>query len=407
MINNYKILIVTNRAPYPLKDGGALAMHAIIQGYIDAGWEVGLLSMNTSRHPAPIEKVKIAFKGVSWLKLVPVDNEISIRKITRNFIFSTEPEHVALFYNIEFEAEFNEALTEFNPDVVQFESVFLSSYLGALKKLPQILKILRVHNIEHNIWHRLAKETSNPLKKAYLNNLANRIERYEVEKWSYYDMLLPITQNDANLLTELLPKATIITAPFGIKTDSHTPITNQISWDAYHIGAMDWLPNQEALRWFIKEVWPIVRTEVPEFKFHYAGRNMPDEFFNYATMGIFCHGEVEDADQFIYDKGILIVPLKSGSGVRVKTMEAMAAGKLVISTKVGMEGIEVEKGKHYLEANSAEAFIEQIKWIFNNKPAALEIAKAGQELVLHKYNNDQIVQEVTLQIKEFIRSRKA
>src|SRR5690606_37498714 len=135
------------------------------------------------------------------------------RKITSNFIFSKEPEHAKRFYNVNFEAELIEAIKEFEPDVVQFESIFLSTYLPTLKKYPTIKTVLRMHNIEHQIWYRLSEESKNPLKKAYLKNLAGRIERYEEEWWPQYDLLLPITDSDAQVIQERLSKQPMLTAP--------------------------------------------------------------------------------------------------------------------------------------------------------------------------------------------------
>src|SRR5690606_29937362 len=108
-----------------------------------------------------------------------------------------------------------------------------------------------------------------------------------------FNLLMPITAADTETLKTISPNSPVHTAPFGI---SHFPaIIEEAKWVGYHIGAMDWLPNQEAMRWFIKEVWPTLRVEVPEFQFYYAGRNMTDEFYNYATLGVHCEGEVEDA----------------------------------------------------------------------------------------------------------------
>src|SRR5690606_30228937 len=140
--------------------------------------------------------------------------------------------------------------------------------------------------------------SKNPLKKAYLKNLAGRIERYEEEWWPQYDLLLPITDSDAQVIQERLSKQPMLTAPFGINT-ANIPVKKKEYWHGYHIGAMDWLPNQEAVRWFVKEVWPELRIQVPDFSFYYAGRNMPDEFYHYATMGVHCEGEVDNAQEFI------------------------------------------------------------------------------------------------------------
>jgi glycosyltransferase involved in cell wall biosynthesis len=165
----------------------------------------------------------------------------------------------------------------------------------------------------------------------------------------------------------------------GIKS-KYYGVSNE-QWVGYHIGAMDWLPNKEAIDWFISDIWPLVKQSLPDFLFYFAGRNMPQSYSTVNEDGIHCKGEVPNADAFIADKKILIVPLRSGGGVRVKILEAMAAGKIVVSTGTGMQGIDAVAGEHYLLADTPEVFAQQLKWALENKAAAEQIARNAQSLI--------------------------
>lgn len=192
--------------------------------------------------------------------------------------------------------------------------------------------------------------------------------------------------------------------PFAIDTEL-IPVSNKEAlWNAYHIGAMDWLPNAQAIKWFLDEIWPEVHKTHPEFRFYYGGRNMPQSFKNNTPEGAICVGEVTDAFEFIADKKILIVPLRSGGGIRVKILEAMVAGKLVISTAIGMQGINVIADKHYLLANTAAEFIEKINWCLDNKQQAEAIAQNAVQFIKDEYSYAHIMQGFIGKVEEMLKN---
>ena len=385
-----RILILTNRVPYPLKDGGNLAMKAMIDGYKVNGWEVYLLSMNTTRHYVAADLLEKIYKDITAFETVDVDNGVRLLPALRNFFFSSEPNHAARFRDHAFREKLVEVLKSFRPGVVQVESPYLSVYMQDIKRLFYAFTVLRMHNVEYQVWGRLANETSNPIKRFYLRNLANRIKRFEEKIWGKYDLLLPITHIDEAVVKALPGHAETHTVPFGIDLTGIPPKAAAEKWAGYHIGAMDWLPNREGIDWFIKEVWPTVRQKAHGFEFYFAGRNMPPDLQNISIAGIHSMGEVADASEFIADKKMLIVPIRSGGGIRVKILEAMAAGKIVISTTVGMQGIEAVDREHFLKANTVDEFSDAISWCLNNKEAVEKIAEMGRLLIEKHYDGRQI-----------------
>jgi glycosyltransferase involved in cell wall biosynthesis len=387
-MSSKRILILTNRVPYPLNDGGNLATKAMVEGYHNAGWQVYLLSMNTSRHFLEANVLTDIYTNISRFDAVFVNNDVKPLSILTNFLFSKEPNHGARFKNKAFSDAVKEAIVLFKPDVIHVESVFLTGYLPLIKKLTNATTILRLHNIESQIWQRLANE-SKGIKQVYLSDLAKRIGNYEPQAWAQYDLLLPITDNDAFVVKQALPQAKMKVVPFGVDTDKIQPQTGS-EWVGYHIGAMDWLPNAEGINWFLKEAWPQIHQQDPEFTFHFAGRKMPESFLKTNIAGVKCHGEVPDANAFIADKKILIVPLRSGGGIRVKILEAMAMGKIVISTTIGMQGIDAIPGTHFLEANTPQQFSEAINWALSNRKAAELIGTNAAALIHEKYDANAI-----------------
>ncbi len=401
-----KILIVTNRVPYPLKDGGNMAMDAMIQGYHDAGWQVYLLAMNTSKHHiahVALERLFTHLYAFSW---VDVDNKIKLSQVLKNYFFGKEPEHAKRFYSEEFKTKLKDVLLSFKPDVIQVESVYLSTYMPVIKMNSDALNVLRLHNVEYQIWKGLEKKTKNHLKRLYFDNLTKRVRDFERAAWKQYDLLLAITEKDASLVSRLAETSNIIVAPFSIDMPEIKPETGRERWVGYHIGAMDWMANQDGMKWFLKHAWPYVHKALPKFEFYFAGRNMPEEFKKMHLNGVYCYDEVPSAEEFIADKKILIVPLLTGGGIRVKILEAMAAGKVVITTSTGIKGIEAAPGMHYLRVHKPEDFARAIKWCFDNQEAAEKMTENARKMVIEKYERKKVMKEVLSEVESLLHSRR-
>ena len=402
MIPQRKILILTNRVPYPLKDGGNLAMNAMIEGYHRAGWQVYLLAMNTSRHYIKQEQLQKLFTHLYAFEWVNINNHLKWTEVIKNYLFSHEPEHAIRFYKEEFKDKLKEVLESFKPDVVQVESVFLSTYLPIVKEYSDAVTVLRVHNIEYQIWQSLSNKHGNWFKRVYLGNLSVRIRDFERDAWKEYDLLLAITERDAQVIGRLEPVNNLVVAPFSIDLKKIKPGHNE-KWVGYHLGAMDWMANREGIRWFLEKAWPKIRRATPGFEFYFAGRNMPEDFNKPGIKGVYCLNEVPSAEDFIADKKILIVPLKSGGGIRVKILEAMAAGKIVITTPVGIKGIEANPREHFLLANKPEDFARAIKWCLENKGDAEKMAQNARALIAEKYEYCKVINNVIEEVEKLIK----
>lgn len=388
------MLILTNRVPYPLTDGGNLAMDATLSAYLDSGLSVYLLSMNTRRHPVSQEVWSRLYPGLAGKSMVSVDNRIALIPMLGNWIFSRLPYHVPRFRDPGFARELESVIREFQPDFIQFESVFLSSYIPRIRELTPAKLVLRLHNLEYQIWERLSWRETGPIRKAYLSSLARRMRRYEETVWNLYDLLLPITPEDGRRLAEAARDKPQVCWPFGLKEFGEGKPQDRPLRRFYHLGAMDWIPNQEGIDWFLVQVWPRMESVMADGEFHFGGRNMPPRFRNYQRKGVFVHGQVPSAPDFIRDMDILVVPLLSSGGIRVKILEAMAAGKLVISTRRGMEGIDALSGKHYFLADSPEAFQEAAEQILCHPARVREMIREAQDWVAQHYASQKLARPV-------------
>jgi glycosyltransferase involved in cell wall biosynthesis len=402
-----KILILTNRVPYPLNDGGNLAMNAMIEGYHVNGWQVYLLAMNTSRHPLPETTLSHLYQHIHAFEWVNINNDINKVNIIKNYLFSKEAEHVERFYQKPFEDKLIEVLQDFRPDVIQVESIYLSTYLPAINSNSDAVKVLRLHNIEYHIWHGLTTKGSNSIKKNYYKSLTERLKKFERESWKKYDLVLTITERDSFHIRRLEKIMNLMIAPFSIELNKVPASSPNERWVGYHIGAMDWIPNRDGIHWFLNEVWPKIHSLIPKFEFYFAGRKMPSEFRDLDIPGVFCMDEVESAADFISDKKILIVPISSSGGIRIKILEAMAAGKVVITSPEGIKGIEARVGEHYLLARKPEDYVRAIKWCLMNKEKAEEMGVKARELVSTKYEYKNVTGNIINEIESLLALRQS
>ncbi|MCR5822032.1 MAG: glycosyltransferase family 4 protein, partial [Bacteroidales bacterium] len=163
----------------------------------------------------------------------------------------------------------------------------------------------------------------------------------------------------------------------------------------FHIGSMDWIPNQEGVKWLVDEIWPAIHAAAPEAKLYLAGRKMPESLMNAAIDGVTVVGEASDAMYFIGSKQINIVPLLRGSGIRVKIIEARSAGKTVISTTIGAEGILCTDGVDILLADTPEQFATHVKRCIDDKDFCQSIGRNAYNLIAEKYNNKTLTSRLT------------
>jgi len=396
------ILILTPRIPYPLKDGGALAMFQCIEMYKQLGYDVHLLSINTHKHWLSESDYPPLFHQLSSFDSITVNTDVRVRSAFIN-LFSKKSYNIERFVNENFEVALRNKLAQEEFDLIQFESIFTAPYLSIAKELSQAKMLCRVHNIEHLIWREIAEGEKGLFKKKYLELLCDRLEKYELDILNQFDLLLPISQLEGKELKELGITSRQYHLAFGIEKLRFQ--LNQIAKEensVYHLGSMDWIPNQEGVSWFVNRVWKLVLKKQPKLKLYLAGRNMPNGFNRYSSPSIEVVGEVDDMRSFSLEKNIMIIPLLSGAGLRIKVLEAILLGKTIVTTSKGIEGFDLLDQKHVLIASTPEEFAEKIDWCITNKEKAKAIGYAAQEYALTHFDKRKIYQELNNFLTQFV-----
>ncbi len=383
-----KILQVTNKVPYPTKDGGAIACMNLTRGFSLLGHQVTILSMNTAKHHISVDEIPESIKDLAEFKLVDVPARVYALSALWNLLFSRKPYNAVRFISKAFSAELKSVLEENDFDVVQLEGLYVCPYIPVIKKYSSAKIAYRAHNIEHEIWDRTAIN-SQGAKKWYLKILARRIRKFEKRLLNDYDLIVPITDRDSNLLNKLGNRKPSHVSQTGIDSSVLIPNAKNLEHPTlFHIGSMEWTPNQEGLVWFMDNCWSEIHKKYPDLKFYVAGRNAPVWLQKkLEAPNVVFEGEVADAYEFMNSKSIMIVPLHSGSGMRIKVIEGMALGKPIVATTVGTEGISTTSGKNIIVADNAADFNKAIFELIENRNHFDSISKNAIEFIHEKFDN--------------------
>ena len=379
-----KVLQICNKPPYPPVDGGTMAMNSITQGLLREGCEVKVLAVETDKHPADVDKMPAVYRERTRFEAEYIDLGVKPLEAAVAMLCG-ESYHVRRYRSEAFAKWLRRILEQEEFDVIHMESPFLTPYLPLIRSLSKAKVVLRAHNVENIIWKRVAESTPHGLKRWYLKHLSLTLRAYELEHINDYDGVVCITRNDAEYFKQNGCRRPVTAIPFGVEPEEYAGVDAEPG-SLFHIGAMDWMPNRESIEWLLDEVWPVVHREVPQARLYLAGRKMPQKWMKAQIEGVSVVGEVPDAGYFIAGKQINVVPLRSGSGIRVKIIEAMAAGKAVVTTTVGAQGIEYTDGENLLIADTPEQFARQIKQLVEDQDYCAKVGEAAARLVAEQYD---------------------
>ena len=365
-------------------------MNSIITGLMKAGHQVKVLAVNSPKYNVKESDIPKDYKQKTGIELIDVDLRVRPWKALIN-LFTRKSYHVERFISKDFKARLVELLEKEQFDEVQLEMLYMAPYVETIRQHSKAMIVLRAHNVEHKIWERIAKDTKFFVKRWYISYLAKTLKEYELNALETVDGIAAITRKDAAYFRKYCSKP-IIDIPYGVYPEEFTPkyeIEGKPKF--YHIGSMNWMPNEEGIRWFVEEVLPKTVEKVPNFVYHLAGRNMPEWLTTLNNPSVDVIGEVPDAKEFVANHDVAIVPLLAGSGIRIKIIESMAMGKTVITTRVGAEGILYDEEVNLIIAENKAKMVEAIRSINENPQTAVEIGKAARKLVEETYDNRKII----------------
>jgi len=270
-------------------------------------------------------------------------------------------------------------------DAVLCDDCYLAGNIPEQNRVPVVLN---KHDITCRIVRQFAAGEPNPLKKCYAFLEAGKIQRLESAICASVQAVAVCSARDGELLRELSPAARVFVVPNVVEVDKYSPSSYHDGNSVLFVGAMDWLPNQDGAEFLIHEILPRLRQLVPTVRIILAGRNPSQAMLRrYAEFpDVRFTGTLNDLRPIIARSSVCVVPLRIGSGTRLKILEAAAMAKPIVSTRLGAEGLDLRHGHEILLEDQPRAFAEAIAQLLTNPAQALALGTAARIAVEQQYS---------------------
>lgn len=384
------ILQIVPRIPYPLNDGSAIGVYNITRYLHLAGHSVTLLALNTKKHYQPPSVMSSVCTDIRT-----VDIDTSLRAVDAlSHLLRGNAYIVERFKSSQFHELIARTLAEQHYDAVHMDSIYVAPYVDTVRAATRAPVVLRAHNVEYQILRRLADNMKPGLRKLYMSNMAARLKKFEQDYFQRFDGILAITEEDYSLIRSLGYTGSMEIMPGGVDLSMFVPQhgVHTQPRTVFFFGGLEWAPNIEAVHWFMQHVFPAFRATFPDVEFHIGGKNPAADILAYAEKpGVFVHPNVPSAPNFMQSYDIMVVPLLSGGGMRLKIVEAMAMRRAIVSTPIGAEGIAVQHGHNILLAESPHDFLQAIAQCLNDQTLKAGLQQQAFDTVQRLYSWETVI----------------
>jgi len=312
-------------------------------------------------------------------------------KVIRNLL-SPYPYIKHKYYNKNASRRIREILSEGQIDLVHLDMLPMSTYYSDLNSTPTILTN---HNVESVRLHRWIQVEKNIFIKSFLAYQYIKLRSYEKKMCPKFDKCVTVSSEDEKVLKKLCKSDNFAVIPNGVDIEYFKPlegpiVPNRLIW----VGGMSGPYNSDAVDYFLDEILPLIRAKKPEVEVDFVG-GYPTKKLKQQELKnshIKLHGFVDDTRPLVQKAAVFIAPIRSGSGTKIKVLNAMSLAKPVVTTSVGAEGISVEADKNIIIADDPKVFAEKTIYLLNNQHIANEMGMAGRKII-EKYYDWNVIKE--------------
>jgi sugar transferase (PEP-CTERM/EpsH1 system associated) len=394
-----KILWVKAGGLYPPNIGGRIRSYRILQA-LAKRHSITLFTFYAATEDDLHSALEKEFDRVELMPLaIPAGRTFREALSYARYLISPLPYTVSKFCKPEVTRRVLQLVGETRPDVIVCDFVFAADSIPWHIPIP---KILFTHNVETAIWKHHYKLARNPFWKMLSWREYRTMDRFERNCINRADHVLAVSENDQSVFSKMIDPSRISVIPTGVDVEYFRPSNDQEEPNTIVFsGAMDWMPNEDAITFFIKTILPRIRQDIPNASLCVVGRNPSRGLRNLGTteLGIEITGTVDYIRPFVHRAAIYVVPLRIGGGTRLKIFEAMAMGKTIVSTTIGAEGLPVRSGRDILIADDPEDFAKSTIKLLRDPIRRAEIGRAARELVERSFSWDAVVQPFEVVLK--------
>jgi len=388
-----RILFLSQLLPYPPDAGPKLRSYYVLR-HLAQQHRVTLLAFTRPGDaPRAIDHLRSFCAFVHTLPMLrsrPRDLAALLGSLLANQSFIIRRDYLSAMA-----AKITALLQDGQFDCVHADQLWMAQYALLARGLsPGIKLVLDEHNACFQVFQRLAGSAQNPFTRVFWKREASLLRRFEAQACAGFDHVVTVTEEDRAILQPLAAAAAaqpppFTTIPICIAAGSPPPPPSGVPALLF-VGGMHWPPNAEGMRWFARQVWPLVRTACPQAVLNVIGKSPPPELLG--LLGVQAPGYVPDLDAYWAQSAVFIVPLLSGGGMRVKILDAWAHGLPVVSTTIGAEGLAYTTGQDILIADQPQAMAAHILALLKDPALAARLGQAGWETLRRRYHWETVYQ---------------
>jgi glycosyltransferase involved in cell wall biosynthesis len=394
-----KILQLLPKIPYPPYDGHKKSMWGVIKSLSELGHEIDVIAYGQNQaYKNQLGEINKFAK----LHVVEILTANSIIGAIKN-LFSPVPYNISKYKTKEYEEFLTRHLESNNYDIIHVTNAHMGWTIDVIRKLSKAPVVLREENFELAIMERYYTNQSNLVLKLYAFIQYRKFLSYEPQLCGKFDSCIMMSNEDRNRLTELNPLVKTKVIPLGIDKELLKIEREETEkFSLVHVGSLEWYPNYDGLKWFINKVFPLIVDKFKETKLYLYGGGVTKDFYFSESIkdNIIVNGFVSNIWEDVKNKSLAVVPLRIGSGIRVKILEMLASGLNVITTSLGKEGIPVMDSEELLIADDENEFARKIIEYFNGQYDSQKLSLKGKELIRKKYLWEKVAEQFELTYKE-------
>ncbi len=384
-----RILFLSTNLPVPTTSGQAIRTLSLIRALAEAGHEIKLLAFVAPPVPEDLEPLPRWCRSID---LVPrpfasmAQSPAYSRRLAA--LLSGKSYGIERFRSPKMQELIASSLKSERFDLIWADAVYTLINLPAGG--PPI--VLNCHNVESLLLQRYALAQHNPLKRCYGSAEARWMRRAEYLSGRRSIGVAACSEFDADTFRAICPEAHVFIIPNCVDTDAFSLNPDDESGGAATLvfqGAMDWYPNQEAVEYFVEEILPGIRQKCADARLVVAGRNPSKQLLDRfgGVPGVEFTGTVPDIRPYLQKATVVVVPLRTGSGTRLKILEAAAAGKTVVSTSRGAEGLALPPDREIVLADTTDAFVAAVTRLLRDPDSRRALGQAARAKVIDRYSH--------------------
>lgn len=351
------ILFICKKVPYPSTDGESIVIMNDIKALKSLGHTIHIFALNTLKHSIDTTDYS-SINLWDTFQDIKIDTSVSLKSIFFS-LWNRNSLHLNRFYRKKIGLLIQDIILSKSINCVLYQGLAPTLYHKTIAKHNEITQLYRIHNVEFEIWEQLSKNTNSILRKWSYNFIAKQLKKYELNSLGFIDTFIALSDSERTKFQLFYPKKTVAQIAICLE-ESYFKSTyqNKAPKSILIIGSLDWNPNIEGIDWFLEHVY----TKIPEIPLTIAGKGTPKQ--NWFQPNIKIIRNFDSLEDLFSTHMLLIIPLLSGAGIRIKLLEAMNYGMPTISTTIAADGVQIDS-KVLIIADNGATMYQKIMELLN------------------------------------------